>query len=194
MDSCKYLPLFSIEMIEDLIKEIKVNVKVVNSRKTKLGDFRVINNQFYITINNDLNQYSFLITLVHELAHAYTFLKYNSTVLPHGIQWKNKFKTLISPFLHAKIFPNEIMSVLNQHMENPKASSCTDISLMKVLSKYDNVQNIFIEDIELGKAFVFREKRVFIKIEKLRKRYKCKEIKTNKMYLFSPLAKVSLYK
>lgn len=77
MDSCKYLPSFSIEMIEDLIKEIKVNVKVVNSRKTKLGDFRVINNQFYITINNDLNQYSFLITLVHELAHAYTFLKYN---------------------------------------------------------------------------------------------------------------------
>ena len=46
MDSCKYLPSFSIEMIEDLIKEIKVNVKVVNYRKTKLGDFRVINNQF----------------------------------------------------------------------------------------------------------------------------------------------------
>ena len=68
------------------------------------------------------------------------------------------------------------------------------------LNEYENPyfknknQNIFIEDIELGKAFVFREKRVFIKIEKLRKRYKCKEIETNKMYLFSPLAKVSLYK
>ena len=188
-----YLPLSSVTLIEDLINNVKVDVKVVNSRKTKLGDFRVINNQYFITINNDLNQYSFLITLLHELAHAFTFSKFKSKVLPHGVEWKNIYKSLIQSFLTEEVFPNDILSLLHQHMQSPKASSCSDIPLMKGLSKYDNFQYIFLEDIKLGSSFVFREKRIFIKMEKLRKRYKCKEIKTNNIYLFSPLAKVELY-
>ena len=92
-----------------------------------------------------------------------------------------------------EVFPNDILYLLNHHMKNPKASSCSDLALMKVLSKYDNFQYIFLEDIKLGSSFVFREKRVFMKMEKLRKRYRCKEISTNKIYLFSPLAKVELY-
>ncbi len=188
-----YLPLSSVTLIEDLINNVNVDVKVVNSRKTKLGDFRVINNQYFITINNDLNQYSFLITLLHELAHAFTFSKFKSRVLPHGIEWKKIFKSLIHPFLTVEFFPNDIVFLLNQHMQSPKASSCSDLALMKGLSKYNSVQHIVLDDIKIGSSFVFREKRVFVKMEKLRKRYRCKEIATNKIYLFSPLATIELY-
>ena len=78
-------------------------------------------------------------------------------------------------------------------MQSPKASSCSDLALMKGLSKYNNVQHIVLDDIKIGSSFVFREKRVFVKMEKLRKRYRCKEIATNKIYLFSPLATIELY-
>ena len=77
-------------------------------------------------------------------------------------------------------------------MQSPKASSCSDLALMKGLSKYNNVQHIFLDDIKIGSSFVFREKRVFVKMEKLRKRYKCKEIANNKIYLFSPLAVIEV--
>ena len=193
MHFINYLPTSSVSFIEYLINNIKVDIQVVKPRKTKLGDFRVINNQYFITINNDLNQYSFLITLLHELAHVFTFSKFKSRVLPHGIEWKNIFKSLINPFLTVEFFPNDILYLLNHHMESPKASSCSDLALMKGLSKYDDFQHIFLEDIKLGSSFVFREKRVFVKMEKLRKRYKCKEIATKKIYLFSPLATVDLY-
>ena len=92
-----------------------------------------------------------------------------------------------------EVFPNDILHLLNYHMKSPKASSCSDLALMKGLSKYDDFQYIFLEYIKLGSSFVFREKRVFMKMEKLRKRYRCKEIATNKIYLFSPLATVELY-
>jgi hypothetical protein len=40
--------------------------------------------------------------------------------------------------------------------------------------------------------FKLKNGRVFRKEEKLRKRYKCTEIKTRRVYLFSPIAEVEL--
>ena len=65
MHFSNYLPISSVSLIEDLINNVKVDIQVVQPRKTKLGDFRVINNQYFITINNNLNQYSFLITFAN---------------------------------------------------------------------------------------------------------------------------------
>ena len=52
--------------IEDKI----VATKVVKERKTKHGDFRKLKNgSNQITLNYNKNQFRFLITLIHELAH-----------------------------------------------------------------------------------------------------------------------------
>ena len=40
--------------------------------------------------------------------------------------------------------------------------------------------------------FKLKNGRVFRKDEKLRKRYKCTEVKTKRIYLFSPVAEVEL--
>ena len=42
--------------------------------------------------------------------------------------------------------------------------------------------------------FFMSSNRIFIKGHKLRKRFKCKEIKTNRIYLFNPLANIELVK
>ena len=72
-----YLPTDSIPLIKKWIRELDITVKIKKSRNTKLGDFRVTKKREYlISINNDLNEYAFLITLTHEIAHAFVWKKY----------------------------------------------------------------------------------------------------------------------
>ena len=64
MDALKaFLPEKSFPKIKQWINELDVQLKITNPRKTKLGDFKGVKDALYISINNNLNPYSFLITL-----------------------------------------------------------------------------------------------------------------------------------
>ena len=71
----KYLPEEFIDMVVELLVTHPVAFKIVKPRKTKLGDFRVNSRteKPQITVNGDLNKYSFLITTLHEFAHLINF-------------------------------------------------------------------------------------------------------------------------
>ena len=97
---CSFLPIKTCHLINQWISDINVNIKLSKPRKTKFGDFKVINNKLYITINNNLNKYSFLITLIHELAHAFVYKKYQNNVKPHGYEWKQTYKLMMLNFLN----------------------------------------------------------------------------------------------
>ena len=98
----------------------------------------------------------------------------------------------MQPFLVNNVFPEELVLQLKRYLNNPSASSCSDIDLLRVLKKYDSTSSlIFIEDLPAGQNFEFgKEKRVFIKGDKLRTRYKCKELSTRHEYYFNPLTEV----
>ena len=70
----KYLPANFIEIVVELLVKHPVKFRVAKPRKTKLGDFRANRDGLHqITVNGDLNPYSFLITTIHEFAHLVTF-------------------------------------------------------------------------------------------------------------------------
>ena len=187
-----FLPTDSISLINKWVTEIDVVIKVVKSRKTKLGDFRhYFDKKSIITINDDLNPFSFLITLTHEIAHAFVYKEFKGCVASHGKEWKEVFKGLMLNFLPRNIFPKDIMTALSIHLMKPSASSCNDFDLSLALKKYDKIKKLNISDLKLGELFI-SSNRLFIKGHKLRKRFKCKEIKTNKIYLFNPLASIEL--
>ena len=94
-------------------------------------------------------------------------------------------------FLSKNIFPENIMIPLSIHLIKPSASSCNDFDLSLALKQYDKIKKLNISDIELGELFI-SSNRVFIKGHKLRKRFKCKEIETNRIYLFNPLAHIEI--
>ena len=172
-------------------KEFNVKVIVTNPSKSRLGVFipkRFSENN--IRINNNLNRYSFLITLIHEMAHASIWIKYGRMVNPHGLEWKMEFKRMILPFLHPNYFPEDILSALAKHMILPKASTVRDVDLSTILRKYDVLPSFTIDRIKDGDYFEIANGSQFQKICKLRKNYKCKEIKSGKLYRFSPLAEV----
>lgn len=190
----KYIPSTAAPIISEWINDTACRFKVTRSRASKLGDYRspFKNEPHQITINHDLNPYSFLITTVHEFAHLKTWQQHKNKVKPHGAEWKNNFKSLMDAFLKLNLFPEDITLALVKYMDNPAASSCTDLTLYKVLKSYDKseFETVTIDTIEFNSYFSIKNGRVFQKLERLRKRYKCLEVKTQRIYLFHPIAEV----
>jgi hypothetical protein len=188
----KYIPEKSVPLISEWIIKFDFKLKIKKSRSTRLGDYlQPINgNNHQISINNDLNKYSFLITLIHEVAHLLTFNKFKNKVKPHGAEWKEQYKVLMQPFITTSIFPTDINEALINYMKNPAASSCSDLNLLRALKKHDiNNNALLLENLTEGKIFTFNKKS-YIMGTKVRTRYKCIEEKSKKTYLFNPLTEV----
>ncbi len=189
-----YIPMGSLEPVLKYIFEHKVQLTITRKRETILGDYRhpYAGKGHRISVNGDLNKFSFLITLLHEIAHLITFEKNGKRVLPHGKEWKLNFGILLKDFATINIFPEDIQKALLRSIANPAASSCGDEKLLRVLKKYDlpklGIQ--LVEELAEGEKFVIKGNRFFERGEKIRKRIKCKEITTGKIYLFSPMVEV----
>jgi predicted SprT family Zn-dependent metalloprotease len=186
-----YLPPATGDKVTAYLQQFKVHLTITKERKSILGDYRhrTHHANHRISINGNLNQFSFLITLLHELAHLLTFEQHSNKVQAHGREWKIIFGQLLKQFVEHKIFPADIEKELLQSLKNPAASSCAEDDLLRVLRKYDSKENHFhlIEELSVNTLFRIKGGRVFQKGEQLRKRFKCKEIATGKLYLFSPV-------
>ncbi len=189
-----YLPQPMVDTVYAWIVRHKIHLTITRSRTSKMGDYSppAKSKPYHrITINHDLNQYAFFITFVHELAHLLTHKQYGGKVQAHGKEWKANYRKLMVPFLEKNVFPPELQHSIYQHLQNIKASSAADIELSRTLIKFDNNrENTLVENLQPGDVFLFRGNREFQVIEKLRKRYKCIELKTNRIFLFQPLTPV----
>lgn len=192
----QYLPPGTGDAVMAYLHQHKVHLTIARERKSILGDYRhrthAANHR--ISVNGNLNHFSFLITLLHEIAHLLTFEQYGRRVQAHGREWKNIFGQLLQQFLLHKIFPPDVERELLLSLKNPAASSCAEDGLLRVLRKYDTNGSGFllVEELPANSLFRIKDGRVFRKGEQLRKRFKCTEVKTGKVYLFSPVYETEL--
>jgi SprT protein len=189
-----YLPLEAAAPVLELLQQYRVHLTITRERKSVLGDYRHAHQHaaHRISVNGNLNPYAFLITLVHELAHLVTFLQYGNGVQAHGREWKQVYKLLLTRFLEMHIFPADILASLRSSLHNLPASSCADEPLMRLLRRYDKKQEgvLLVEELPEGALFVLDDGKIFKKGQRLRKRFQCIEVKTGKLYLFSPIYEV----
>ena len=88
------------------------------------------------------------------------------------------------------IFPKDILDVLIVFLKNPSSSS-VNICLTKKLREYDSARDyLTLEELPDEALFKIHNGFVFKKLEKLRKRYKCKRMDNNRIYLVSPIMEV----
>lgn len=169
-----------------LWNETPFQLKITRTRQTKVGDFTSRNSVSHprITLNHELNPYLFVITYVHEVAHLRVHLHYGNRVDPHGEEWKRAFRVLMQPVMSRDVFTEDILTELERHMTNPKASSFADSELTKVLRRYDKNADQYatLSDIPEGSIFRFQN-RYFRKGKIRRTRVLCHEVNTKRHYL-----------
>ncbi len=197
-----YLPGPSVPLVAEWFVTNHVNLIFTRGRRSKSGDFRLPQKGSLpvISVNRTLNRYACLITIVHEMAHYHVFEAHRTPMLlhrrkriqPHGREWKKEYQRLMVPYLTSEIFPIEILDVLSLHMQRPRATTYSDSQLARVLFRYDqNISGVLLEELPAGAHFTTTGGMFFRKEKRLRKRFKCLRLSDRKVYLFSPLARVT---
>jgi len=191
----RFLPAGTSALLPQLLDGYSTLIKLKPARKSKFGDYRPLKNKKYqhqITINNDLNPYAFLVTLLHEIAHMHAYEKHKNRVKPHGAEWKSIYAEVLAPFISLDYLPTDVYNSLLKHINGPTASSCSDHALFQALKKYNPESNglMVLEALPLGSHFKWRNGQVFLKEAKLRKRYKCTELNSRRTWFFHPMAEI----
>jgi len=191
----QFLPEGTYDQVIPYFREHTIHLTLTKERKSVLGDYRmpVADHPVHrISINATLNPYSFLITLLHELAHMFVYNRYKGSVAPHGTEWKEQFSRMLIPYIGIHFFPPDIEKALIRYIHNPKASTCTDTHLYKALYRYSHNKEgwTLLEDLAPGAQFSIGGGMRYLIIEKRRTRYRCQELKTGKMYLFPAIYEV----
>jgi len=191
----QFLPRGAYEQIFPFFTTHTIHLTVTHERKSVLGDYRhpIADAPYHrISINANLNPYSFLITLLHELAHMFTFVHFQNKVQPHGKEWKTQFRHILIPFMGKRFFPADVEKALLAYLHDPAASTCTDSHLYKALYQYDEHKPGFklVDDVGPNQFFEAEDGQVYQKLEKLRTRTRCRNLKTGKVYFFQGIAEV----
>ena len=188
----RFLPEGTIDYVAELILSLEAHFRITKKRKTKLGDYRfpMDGSGHQISVNGDLNKYSFLITTIHEFAHLTTYNKFKHIVSPHGQEWKNEFKELFEPIFTLVELPEDVKLSIKNYLKNAKASSCTDDKLSRVLKRYDKKNDgLLVEHLNIADKFKLKGK-IFVKGKKLRKYHLCLDSNTRREYRVLGLAEI----
>lgn len=194
----KLLPAGTLPHVEQLLANHAVTVRLSQPRRSKLGDHRPPGRgrgQHRITVNDNLNPYAFLTTLLHEIAHVTTWEKLRLRIRryrPHGREWKQEFAQILAPVVAGGMLPDDIALALAAFMRNPAAASCSDRRLMLALARYDRAEpgRLRLEELAVNTLFRIDSGQVFRVSQKLRSRYQCFELATGREYRVHSLCRV----
>lgn len=181
------------ELTQALFHEYHFLFRITTPRKTRLGSFKGVRfgARPVIQVNSDLGQYWFLLVFLHELAHLVVTKQYGRKASPHGKEWKYAYRNLVQPYFDAQVFPPALATELLRYFIKAPATFHRDTRLINTLSALEGgLQIVTVNDIPLNSTFTLMSGRQFVKLEKLRTRYKCFCPKTRKYYLVPRSAQV----
>lgn len=180
----KHLPAPTVAYCIDLWQKQPFSFKISRTRSSCFGNYIFRDGQHKITINHDLNQYAFLVTYIHEIAHQRAWLnKGRKRIEPHGKEWKKSFQDLMQPLLSEEHLPKKLLLPLSAYMQNPAASSVSFAPLAEALRSFDAGEQVGVSlaDLTDNQWFEFRGT-IFQKIEKRRTRVLCLEKQSKRRY------------
>jgi len=192
------LPAAAADYVAEVLRTHPCEVRLSRPRRTKLGDHRPPGRgrpRHRITVNEDLNPYAFLTTLLHEVAHAAAWERTRGRwrrPRPHGPEWQREFATLLGPVVAAPLLPDDVRDALAGAMRGPAAASCSDRGLALALARYDPPRPglVRVEDLVPGTIFRTECGTVFRAGPVVRTRRQCFEWPSGREYRVHGLARV----
>jgi SprT protein len=181
----KYLPEQTVHYCSSLWQHHKFKFIISKPRQSKLGDYSFQPSKGHtITVNSNLNPYSFLITYLHEIAHLVVQTKYTKKKAPHGAEWKEAFRALLDPVMVPEVFPLEILTQLKHYYKNPAASTHSHSGLSLALNNFDPQATNLMALSKIPENAIFElNNRVFKKGDLRRTRFLCLDLDSKKHYL-----------
>jgi hypothetical protein len=197
----RLLPPGTEAYVEELLARQPCAIRLARPRRTKLGDHRPPGRGragHRISINDDLNPYAFLTTLLHEIAHAATWerherrRRYGRRVRPHGVEWRAEFAGLLEPVVSLGVLPEDVNAALTRSLARPAAATCSDRELLLALGRYDRLDPtlVRVEELAVGGWFRLPNGAVFRAGRTLRTRRQCFAARTGVEYRVHGLARV----
>lgn len=185
----QYLPATAAIYGRQLWQQHHFQFRVSKPRRTRLGDFKALpGGSLHVSVNADLNPYSFLLTYIHEVAHVVVHrqtqaAKRRTKPKPHGPHWRLVFQQLMQPVLTEAVYPLAILEPLRDYMSQPAATSFANPTLISALRQADPkpVGQVLLQDVPEGQAFRFAKK-TFVRGTFRRTRIVCKEVVSGKSY------------
>jgi len=187
-----YLPDKATPIIADFLFKNKISLKTTRRRATKLGDYAAPNplkgHGHRITINSNLDKYTFLWVMLHEIAHYQVFTKYKRSVKPHGDEFQAALAKNLRFFNERHCFTaetEELIGTFYSRLPLKKALERQIERRFKELAGIAEVRRgIALRELPQGACFSLG-KRIFKKLEECRTRCKCLCINDNRLYSVS---------
>lgn len=187
----EYIPEDSVNVVVEWIKPFPLRLRIAKPRKSKLGDYRPrsFKQPHRISVNGNLDAFTFLITLTHEIAHMMDFEQRKTTKNPHGMSWKRTYQSLLQE-LQQKISLDEMYSARLKHLISHPSATAKSWELPT--QNLDTVDGdlIRLSDIPMGAEFVFND-RTFMKEQLRRTRFVCLDLQKKRQYTIHKNALVS---
>lgn len=197
----RYLPQSAVEPIFDFLNANQVHFHITRQRASKLGDYRMpqLRHPYHeISVNGDLTPHMFLLVLLHEMAHLNTYLRYQRSVQPHGHEWQQQYRDFLVSYFNAGHFPEETRTLFAKYTSRIPLNRAAGTELEQRLREIDNPEAVKsalkLKELAAGTCFILNngQKMVLRIQEKLRTRYKCKEVFTGRLYSVSGNADVTV--
>jgi hypothetical protein len=186
-------PLQSRTLTEPLFTQFHFLFRITNPQRTRLGCYKGTRKggRPVIQVNADLGPYTFLLVFLHELAHLVVDKNFGRKPKPHGDEWKLAYQNLVLPYFKENVFPPELAKELLRYFRTTPATFHRDIKLINTLALFEGGIGIStVSDVPFNQTFTLMNGRQFVKLEKIRTRYKCYCPRTKKYFLVPKSAQV----
>ena len=198
----QYVPQQAVDDIVKFITEYSIHLKITRERQSKFGDYRLPSAKkpgHCISVNGCLEPCAFLLVMLHELAHMLTFIDHGRRVKPHGVEWQEHYRRLILQFVTKGCFPSEVESLLKAYSSTLPLSKKLEREIDRKLNIMPSTQSDAPTLDSVGShaagirfRIAGRSGHTFETVEKLRTRWKCRDVATGRLYTVSGSAPVVL--
>lgn len=169
-----HLPEGWLAAVQAMLAANPILVQVVRRRKTKHGDHQVTGSREFsiITVNASGNPWQFVLTLLHEIAHAEVAHQSRHRIAPHGKEWKLAFRELLHS--HRHLFPPDLAGPVMDYARNPLYSADSHGALAAALRRHDTLDlRPTVQELALGQLFSLDGRTVLVRGPLLRKWFRC---------------------